>query len=134
MAAGGTLSRAGGADGAAPPGLARGGVETPSSPMEVIPSCSLREPVSRPSGLVGPGGGMVVCLLSSHRNPSTAIPLVLSRGISSELSLARGHLDLGRVEDLSLPRVARLLSNKHVVACSLQRGQRKEGVWGKVAG
>ena len=41
---------------------------------------------------------------------------------------------LGCVEDLSLPRVARFLTGRHVVACCLYGGQRKEGVWGKVAG
>ena len=46
----------GGGTGGAPPGLARAGAETPPSPVEIGPSCSLREPASRPSGLVGPGG------------------------------------------------------------------------------
>ena len=117
----------GGAAGDAPPGLARAGVETPPSPVEVGPSSSLREPASRPFCLVGPGGGMVLrvlsCrrnpppvsssslrepasrpfwlvdpgrgmvlrLLSRHRNPPPMVPPVSSRGISSELSLSRGH-------------------------------------------
>ena len=53
---GGALSSAGRPAGGAPPGLARAGVETPPSPVEVGPSPSLREPVSRLSWLVGPGG------------------------------------------------------------------------------
>ena len=68
----------GGAAGGALPGLARAGVDTPPSAVEVCPSCSLRQPASRPSGLVGPGGGMVVRLLSRHRNPPQVIPPVLS--------------------------------------------------------
>ena len=39
----------GGAAGGAPPGLARAGVETPLSPVEVGLSSSLREPASRTS-------------------------------------------------------------------------------------
>ena len=81
----------GGAAGGALPGLARAAVETPPSPVEVGPSSSLREPASRPSWLVGPGGGMVLRLLSRHRNPPLVVPPVSSRGISSELSLSRGH-------------------------------------------
>ena len=127
------VERGGGEVGGAPPGLARPGVETPPSPVEVGPSCSLREPASRPPGLVGPGGGMVVCLLSRHRNPPPVIPPVSSRGISSELSLSRGHPGWG-AEDLSLPRVARFLTGRHVVAYYLWGGQRNEGVWGKVVG
>ena len=88
---GGALSIAGGAAGGAPPGLARAGIETPPSPVEVGLSSSLHEPASRPSWLVGPGGGMVLCLLSRHRNPPPVVPPVSSRGISSALSLSRGH-------------------------------------------
>ena len=65
-----------GAAGDAPAGLARAGVETPPRLVEVGPTCSLREPVSRPSGLVGPGGGMVVRLLSCQPNSPPAIPPV----------------------------------------------------------
>ena len=81
----------GGAAGGAPLGLARAGVETPPSPVEVGPSCPLRELESQPFGLVGPGGGMVVRLLSRHRNPPPVIPPVSSHGLSSELSLSLGH-------------------------------------------
>ena len=81
----------GGAAFVAPQGLARAGAETPPSPVEVGPSSSLREPASRPSWLVGPGGGMVLRLLSRLRNPPPVVPPVSSRGISSELSLSRGH-------------------------------------------
>ena len=56
------------------PWLARAGVETPPSPVGVGPSSSLREPASRPSWLVGPGGGMVLRLLSRHRNPIRWFP------------------------------------------------------------
>ena len=88
---GGALSSAGGEAGGTLPGLARDGVETPPSPEGVDPSSTPREPASRPSWLVGTGGGMVVRLLSRHRNPPPVVPPVSSRGISSELSMSRGH-------------------------------------------
>ena len=100
----GAPSRAEGAAGGAPPGLARAGVEIPPSPMEVGPSSSLREPVSQPSGLVGPGGGMVVRLLSRHQNPPTVITPVSSRGISSELFLSRGHPGWGAWKTSACPK------------------------------
>ena len=78
---GGALSSAGGGAGGAPPGLARGGVETPPSPMELGPSSSLREPASRPSRLVRPGEGVVLCILSRHRNPPPVVPPVSSHEI-----------------------------------------------------
>ena len=88
---GGPLPSAGGAAGGAPPGLTRAGVETPPSPVEVGPSSSMLEAVSLPYWLVGPGGGMVLRLLSRHRNAPPVVPPVSSRGISSDLSLSRGH-------------------------------------------
>ena len=75
----------------APPGLARAGVDPPPSPVEVGPPPSLRESVSQPSSLVGPGGGMVLRLLPRHWNPPPEVPSVSSRGISNELSLSRGY-------------------------------------------
>ena len=93
----------GGAACGAPPGLARAGVETPPSPVEVGPSCALREPASRASGLVGPGDGMVIRLLSRHRNPPSVIPPPSSRGISSELSLSRGHPGWGACKTSACP-------------------------------
>ena len=60
---GGALSSAGGAASGAPPRLAKAGMETPPSPVEVCPSSSLPEPASRPSWSVGPGGGMAPHLL-----------------------------------------------------------------------
>ena len=87
-------ARAGAADGA-PPGLARAGVEAPRDPVEVGLSCSLFESANKPSVLVGPGGGMVVRLLPRLWNLPPVIPPVSSRGLSSELSLSRGHPDWG---------------------------------------
>ena len=88
---GGAPSCAGGAASGSPPCLAKAVVETPPRAVEVGPYFTLRQPVSRPSGLVGPGGGMVAGLLSRHRNRPPVIPPVSSRGISSERSLSRGH-------------------------------------------
>ena len=92
----------------APPGLARAYVETTPTqttptPLEVGLSCYLREPASRPSGLMVPGGGMVVSLLSRHRNSPPVIPPVSSRGISSELSLSRGHPGWGAWKTSAFP-------------------------------
>ena len=102
----------GGSAGGAPAGLAKAGVETPLSPVGVGPSSSLPEPASRPSWLVGPGGRMVLRLLSRHRNPPLVVPPVLSRGISSDVSLCRGHPDWGASETLACPRVARFLTGR----------------------
>ena len=87
----------------APPGLARAGVDPPPSPVEVGPPPSLREPVSRPSWLVGPDGGMVVRLLSRHRNPPPEAPPVSSRGISDELSVSRGYPNWGAWKTSACP-------------------------------
>ena len=92
-----------GAAGGAPPGLAGAGVETPPSPVGFVPSSSQREPANRPSRLVGTGGGMVLRLLSRHRNPPPVVPLVSSRGISSELSLCRGHPGWGSWKTSACP-------------------------------
>ena len=78
-----------------PPGLARAGVKTPRCPVEVGSSSSLRETASRPSWLVGPGGGMLLRHLSRHRNPLPVVPPVSSRGFSSEICLSRGHAGWG---------------------------------------
>ena len=86
------------------PGLARAGVEMPPSPVEVGPSPSLRKLASRPSWLVGPGGGLVARLMSRHRNPPPVVPPVSSRGISSELSLSRGHLGWGARKTSACPK------------------------------
>ena len=88
---GGALSSAGGAAGGPPQGLARGGVETPPSRVEVGPSSSLREPASRPSCLVDPGDGIMVRVMARYRNQPPVVPPVSSRGNSRELSLSRGH-------------------------------------------
>ena len=77
------------AAGVAPPGLARAGVETSPSPVGVGLSSSPRKPSS--GWLLGPGGGMMLRLLSRRQNPPPVVPPVSSRGISSELSLFRGH-------------------------------------------
>ena len=122
---GGSLSSAGGASSGAPPGRARAGVETPPSSVGVGPSSSQREPASRPSWLVGPGGGLVLRLLSRHPNPPPVVPPVPSSGISSELSLARTQVGVrGRPRP---DRVPGFLNGRHVAYC-LYGGQRKEGV------
>ena len=38
------------------------------------------------------------------------------------------------MEDPSLPRVARFLTGRNIVACCLFVGQRQEGVWWKLTG
>ena len=101
---GGVLSSAGRPAGGAPLGLARVSVETPPRPMEVGLSPSLREPASGPSWLVGPGGGMVVRLMSRHRNPRPEVPPASSHGISSELSLPRGHQGWGSWKISACPK------------------------------
>ena len=121
----------GGAAGGAPPGLARAGVETPPSPVEVGPSSSLREPASRPSWLVGPGGGMVPRLLSRNRNRPAVVPSVSSRGISSELSLSRGHPGWGAWKTSACPECpASSLGDMLLVGCREGSGRGRCGEGG----
>ena len=119
--------REGGAKaGGAPLGLTRAGVQMPTRPVEVGPSASLREPSSRPSGLVGPGGVMVVGLLSRHRNPPPVIPPISSRGISSELSLSRGDPGWGAWENSACPDepASSLVDMLLLVVCGEDSGRR----------
>ena len=113
------------AAGGAPPGLARAGVETPPSPVEVGPSSSLREPASGPSCLVGAGGGMVLRLLSRHRNPPPVVPPVSSRGIYNELSLSRGHPGWGVWKTSACPeKPASSLVDMLLAVCRESSGRR----------
>ena len=101
-----------GAAGGGPPGLARAGVETPPSPVEVGPSSSLREP------RVDPLGWWVRVMVWSLEPASGGSPRLESRDLERARPVSWASRS-GRVEDLSLPRVARSLTGRYVVACCL---------------
>ena len=87
-----------------------------------------------PTLLVG-GSGWRYGAPSSVSSPEPASggsPRLESRGLERALSVSWASR-LGCVEDLSLPRVPRSLTGRHV-ACCLYGLQREEGVWGKMAG
>ena len=99
---GGALSSARGGSWLRSPGAGESGLETPPSPVGVGPS-SLGGPASRPFWLVGQGGGMVLRLVSRHRNPPLVASPVSSRGISSGLSLSCGHPGRGTCKTSACP-------------------------------
>ena len=68
--------------------------------------------------------------VSSPEPASGGSPRLESRDLERALPVSWASR-LAFVEDLSLPRVARFLTGRHV-ACCLYGGQRKVGVWGKV--
>ena len=113
-----------------PPGLARAGVETPRSPVEVGPSSSLRETASRPSRLVGPGGGMLSRHLSRHRNPLPVVPPVSSRRFSSEIRLSRGHPGWGAWKTSASPE-SPASSPVDMVLVFCREGSGKRGCGGR---
>ena len=124
----------GGAAGGAPPGLARAGVETPETESGRGWSVFFSARTSESTRLVGGNGWRYVApsSVSSPEPASGGSPRLESRDLERALSVSWASR-LGCVENLSLPRVARFLTGRHV-ACCLYGGQRKEGVWGKVAG
>ena len=69
--------------------------------------------------------------VSSLEPASGGSPRLESRDLERALPVSWASR-LGCVEDLSLPRVARFYTGRHA-SCCLYGGQRKEGVWGKVA-
>ena len=124
---GGALSSAGGDAGGTPPGLAIAGVEAPPSAVGVDPSSSLREPASRPSSVGGSGWRHIApSPVLSPEPASGGSPRLESQDLERALSVSWASR-LGCVEDLSLPRVARFLTGRHV-ACCLSGANRKEGV------